>query len=153
MNIRAAAGGPAPASRPSIPLCAEPTPPLLPPGRPASPLPGAPALPPADGPGLTAHAPPGEVPLSGRLRCQAGEGRLGDRGSEKGQGPDFPKSPSSSGRLSPLLSAAHIPLGVAISGFWTDGETEASLGRPNAGVGSPSVLASGLEERKEGRPR
>lgn len=86
------------------------------------------------------------MPGGGGEACRPGLG--------KGIGPDFPQSPSSSGCLSPLLSPAHIPREVAVPGFWRDGETKASLGRPNAeGVGSPSVLASGLEGRKEGRPR
>lgn len=81
-----------PASRPCILLCAEPTPTCS--SQVAlHPLSGAPAPPPADGPGHTAHAPPGEVPLSGRLDAGRGRGGTATGARKRTRAPTSPNPP------------------------------------------------------------
>lgn len=81
-----------PASRPCILLCAEPTPTC---SRQVAlhPFSGAPAPPPADGPGHTAHAPPGEVPLSGQLDAGRGRGGTATGARKRTRAPTSPNPP------------------------------------------------------------
>lgn len=93
-------------------------------------------------------------PLSGRLRCQVGEGMRGDRGPEKELGPKLLQPLSSSSPFCPFLPPTHISLEVAVLGFRPVGETEARLGRLNAREGTHQVsrappLRRQVESRKQ----